>query len=81
MVIDKKYYYEKYGKIKSGVLQKETKAFYIFDNGDYIKKYNTLFETEIEAETITATAERIVKAMYINTYVPEVVHIPNRFTR
>ena len=68
MVINKKYFYEKCGKIKSGVLQKETKAFYIFDNGDYIERYKTLFET-------------IVKTMYINTYVPEVVHIPNRFTR
>lgn len=81
MVIDKKYYYEKYGKIKSGVLQKETKAFYIFDNGDYIERYKTLFETEAEAETITETANKIVKAWFVSTYVPDVVHIPNRFTR
>lgn len=81
MVIDKKYFYEKHGKIKSGVLQKETKAFYIFDNGDYIERYKTLFETEAEAETITETANKIVKAWFVNTYVPDVVHIPNRFTR
>ena len=81
MVINKKYYYEKYGKIKSGILLKETKAFYIFDNGDYIEGYKTLFETEAEAETITETANKIVKAWFVNTYVPEVVHIPNRFTR
>lgn len=81
MVINKKYYYEKHGKIKSGILQRETKVFYIFDNGDYIERYKTLFETEAEAETITETANKIVKAWFINTYVPEVVHIPNRFTR
>ncbi len=81
MVIDKKYFYEKHGKIKSGILQRQTKAFYIFDNGDYIEAYKTLFETEAEAETIIRTADRIVKNMYVDTYVPEVVHIPNRFTR
>ena len=67
--------------ILKGVLQKETKAFYIFDNGDCIERYKTLFETEAEAETITETANKIVKAWFVNTYVPEVVHIPNRFTR
>ena len=81
MQIGKKYFYEKHGKIKSGVLQNETKTFYIFDNGDYIERYKTLFETEAEAETITETANKIVKAWFVNTYVPEVVHIPNRFTR
>ena len=30
MQINKKYFYEKHGKIKSGILLKETKAFYIF---------------------------------------------------
>ena len=49
MVINKIYFYEKHGKIKSGILLKETKAFYIFDNGDYIERYKTLFETEAEA--------------------------------
>ena len=81
MVINKIYFYDKHGKIKSGILLKETKAFYIFDNGDYIERYKTLFETEAEAETITETTNRIVKAWYINTYIPEVVHVPNRFTR
>lgn len=81
MVINKIYFYEKHGKIKSGILLKETKAFYIFDNGDYIERYKTLFETEAETETITETTNRIVKAWYINTYIPEVVHVPNRFTR
>ena len=81
MEIYKKYFYEKHGKIKSGILQRETKAFYIFDNGDYIEGYKTLFETESEAKAITKEAETIVKSMYINTYVPEVVHVPNRFTR
>ena len=81
MQIGKKYFYDKNGKIKSGILQRKTKAFYIFDNGNYIEGYKTLFETEAEAETMTETANKIVKAMYINTYVPDVVHIPNRFTR
>ena len=45
------------------------------------KLYKTLFETEAEAETITETANKVVKAWFVNTYVPEVVHIPNRFTR
>jgi hypothetical protein len=81
MVINKKYFYEKCGKIKNRILLKETKAFYIFDNGDYIERYKTLFETEAEAETITETANKIVKAWFVNTYVPEVVHIPNKFTK
>ena len=81
MQINKKYFYEKHGKIKSGILLKETRAFYIFDNGDYIERYKTLFETEAEAEAITEMANKIVKAMYVNTYVPEVVHIPNRFLK
>lgn len=81
MEIGKKYFYEKYGKIRSGNLQRETKAFYIFDNGDYMEKYKCFYETEAEAETMTEMVDKIVKDIYINTYVPDVVHIPNRFTR
>lgn len=81
MEIGKKYFYEKHDNIKSGVLQRITRAFYIFDNGDYIERFKTIYNTQTEAETTTEIINKIVKDMYINTYVPEVVHLPNKFIK
>ncbi len=81
MEINKKYFYEKFDTVQSGVLLKETRAFYIFDNGDHVRRYHVLYDTETEAKTTIETAKKIVKQMYIKTYVPETVHIPNRFTK
>ena len=70
----KKYFYEtRAGTIKHAMLVRTTKAWFIFDNGDWIEKYRPLFETKEELVNVN----NIVKAVYENTYCPEVVHIPN----
>lgn len=72
--IGKKYFYEtRAGTIKHAVLVRTTKAWFIFDNGDWIEKYRPLFETQEELVNVN----KIVKGMYEDTYCPEVVHIPN----
>jgi len=72
--IGKKYFYEtRAGTIKHAKLVRTTKAWFVFDNGDWIERYRPLFETKEELVNVN----RIVKAMYENTYCPEVVHIPN----
>ena len=72
--IGKKYFYEtRAGTIKHAKLIRTTKAWFVFDNGDWIERYRPLFATKEELVNVN----RIVKAMYENTYCPEVVHIPN----
>ena len=75
--IGKTYYYKYKGIIKKGKLVNETKAWFIFDNGDLIRSYSPLYDTREELENIS----NLVEEMYKNTYVPNVVHIPNYSTR
>ena len=47
--IGKKYFYEtRAGTIKHAKLVRATKAWFIFDNGDWIERYRPLFETKEE---------------------------------
>ena len=70
-VIGKNYFYEtKAGAIKNAKLTRTTKAWYVFDNGDWIERYTPLFETE---EELLAVNE-IVRAIYDATPVPDVIN-------
>ena len=76
--IGKEYYYETRGhSIRHNVLVAQTPAWNIFKNGDHIARYSPLYETKEEVEGIA----QLVHKMYVDTYVPEVVHIPNAFTK
>ena len=77
-VIGKTYFYQtKGGTIKQSKLTGKSKAWLMFENGDWIESYSNLYETKEELINVN----NLVSSMYKNTYVPDVVHIPNRFTR
>ena len=77
-IIGNIYFYEtKGGTIKQSKLIGKSKAWLMFENGDWIESYSQIYETKEELLNIN----EIVNAIYKNTYVPDVVHIPNRFTR
>lgn len=72
--IGKKYFYEtRAGTIRHAKLVRTTKAWFIFDNGEWVNRTTPLFETKEELVNVN----KIVKAMYDTTDCPDVVHIPN----
>ena len=72
-IIGKEYYYETKGDtIKHSVLKRQTPAWNIFENGDWVERYAPLYETVEELENVG----KIVKAMYMSAHVPNVVHFP-----
>lgn len=76
--LGKQYYYSTPGgTVKQGVLVRKTPAWNIFDNGDWIKSFSPLYETKEQLENIN----KLVHAMYVNTYVPDVVHVPNAYLK
>lgn len=78
ITVGNEYYYETKGKtIKHSILVRQTPAWNIFENGDWIESYSPLYETKEEIYNVNL----IVDTMYKATYVPNVVHLPNAFTR
>ena len=78
MEIGKTYYYEtRGGTLKSAVLLRVTKAWYVFANGDWVESYRPIYRSYEEYKTVSG----IVAAMERNIYVPDVIHIPNRFLK
>lgn len=76
--LGKTYYYQtKGGTIKHSVLVGQTKAWNIFENGDWIESYSPLYETKEQLQAING----LVHAMYVNTYVPDMVHVPNAYLK
>ena len=76
--VGKEYYYQTNGgTIKHSILRRQTPAWNIFENDDWIRRYSPLYETIEELKNINS----IVDKMYKETYVPDVVHLPNAFTR
>lgn len=77
-IIGKTYFYQTNGgTIKQAKLIGKSKAWLMFDNGDWIRSYSPIYETKEELLNVNG----IVNAMYKNTYVPNIVYIPNNFTR
>lgn len=76
--VGKAYFYQtKGGTIRYSVLMNQTSAWNCFENGDWIERYAPLYDTEEQLMMVN----RLVHKIYVSTYVPEVVHIPNRFTK
>ena len=76
--IGKEYFYQtKGGTVKKGRLVSQTPAWNCFDNGDWVERYSPLYESKEMLEEIN----KLVHAMYVTTYVPEVLHVPNRFLK
>ena len=78
IAVGNEYYYETKGKtIKHSILIRQTPAWNIFANGDWIESYAPLYESEEELVNIRT----LVNVMHKATYVPNVIHLPNAFTR
>ena len=78
MEIGSTYYYEsKGGTPKCAVLLRMTKAWYIFANGDWVERYRPIYQSFEEYKLVSD----IVRAMEKQVYVPDVIHVPNRFLK
>lgn len=77
----KTYYFNYKGRIISGVYRGSTKAWHRFDDGSPfgidIHKWENIATHREDLEEIDAIVDRMAK----DTHVPDVVHLPNRFTR
>ena len=78
----KTYWFDYQGGIRSGVYKGSTNAWHIFSTDDgsynmYVKKWANIATSKEDIERINGIVDRMAK----DTYVPDVVHLPNRFTR
>lgn len=71
----KTYFYEKYGRVKSGIFRGQTKAWLIFENGDYLHIWEPVFENESDLHIVNT----IVDAMEKTTRVPDKVMFGRSF--
>lgn len=76
--IGKIYYYQnRGGTILHSRLVRMTKAWYIFENGDWIPRYSPIYSSIEEQQLV----EQIVKDLGKNIHVPDVLHLPNHFIK
>ncbi len=80
--IGRRYYFSTQGGIRSGIYKGSTKAWHIFGAEDgahnhYVNIWSNIATSKEDLEMIDAVVDNIEK----DTYVPDVVNFPNRFTR
>ena len=80
--VGKTYWFNTNGGIRKGVYKGSTKSWHIFSTEDgsnnmYVKLWSNIATSREDLEEINGVVDKMAR----DTYVPDVVHLPNRFTR
>ena len=80
--VGKTYWFNTNGGIRKGVYKGSTKSWHIFSSEDgshnmYVKLWSNIATSREDLEEINGVVDKMAR----DTYVPDVVHLPNRFTR